>query len=75
MAFASSGEATGISIGRVASRASVSIEWTRFPENVSQVFQSGRYASMHFMEAKVANASLSQIPFHHFIVTRSPNHM
>jgi len=24
---------------------------------------------------KVANASLSQIPFHHFIVTRSPNHM
>ena len=24
---------------------------------------------------KVANASLSQIPFHHRIVTRSPNHM
>ena len=24
---------------------------------------------------KVANASLSQIPFHHFMVTRSPNHM
>ena len=24
---------------------------------------------------KVAKASLSQIPFHHFIVTRSPNHM
>ncbi len=24
---------------------------------------------------KVANASFSQIPFHHFIVTRSPNHM
>ena len=23
----------------------------------------------------VANASLSQMPFHHFIVTRSPNHM
>ena len=24
---------------------------------------------------KVANASFSQMPFHHFIVTRSPNHM
>ncbi len=24
---------------------------------------------------KVANASFSQIPFHHRIVTRSPNHM
>ena len=23
----------------------------------------------------VANASLSQMPFHHFMVTRSPNHM
>ncbi len=23
----------------------------------------------------VAKASLSQIPFHHFMVTRSPNHM
>ena len=23
----------------------------------------------------VANASFSQMPFHHFIVTRSPNHM
>ena len=23
----------------------------------------------------VAKASLSQMPFHHFIVTRSPNHM
>ena len=24
---------------------------------------------------KVANASFSQMPFHHFMVTRSPNHM
>jgi hypothetical protein len=24
---------------------------------------------------KVAKASLSQMPFHHFMVTRSPNHM
>ena len=42
MAFASSGDATGISIGRVAARASVSIEWTRSDENVSHSFQSGR---------------------------------
>ncbi len=37
--------------------------------------QSGRKASVHFISMKVAKASLSQMPFHHFMVTRSPNHM
>ena len=36
---------------------------------------SGRKWSTHRSSIKVAKASLSQMPFHHFIVTRSPNHM
>ena len=36
---------------------------------------SGRKASVTFSSMNVAKASLSQMPFHHFIVTRSPNHM
>ena len=30
---------------------------------------------MAFSSMNVAKASLSQMPFHHFMVTRSPNHM
>ena len=41
----------------------------------TQTFHSGRNASVHFISMNVANASFSQMPFHHFIVTRSPNHM
>ena len=37
--------------------------------------QSGRKSSRQQRLMNVANASFSQIPFHHFIVTRSPNHM
>ena len=36
---------------------------------------SGFHAWTATISMKVANASLSQIPFHHAIVTRSPNHM
>ncbi len=36
---------------------------------------SGRKASVACISMKVAKASFNQIPFHHFMVTRSPNHM
>jgi hypothetical protein len=36
---------------------------------------SGFQASTASISMNVANASFSQIPFHHVIVTRSPNHM
>ena len=36
---------------------------------------SGLKASVASISMKVAKASLSQMPFHHFMVTRSPNHM
>ena len=42
---------------------------------LTQRSQSGRNASVTFISMNVAKASLSQMPFHHFIVTRSPNHM
>ena len=41
----------------------------------SHVFHSGLYASTPRCSMNVANASFSQMPFHHFMVTRSPNHM
>ena len=41
----------------------------------TQRCHSGRKASVHVISMNVANASFSQMPFHHFIVTRSPNHM
>ena len=43
--------------------------------NVVQRSHSGRNASHAAISMNVANASLSQMPFHHLIVTRSPNHM
>jgi len=42
---------------------------------VGQRSHSGLKASVASISMKVANASLSQMPFHHFMVTRSPNHM
>ena len=47
----------------------------RSSPKVSQRFQSGRKASQAATSMKVAKASLSQMPFHQRIVTRSPNHM
>src|SRR6266568_7954540 len=35
----------------------------------------GCHASSGLSDMKVAKPSLSQMSFHHFIVTRSPNHM
>ena len=42
---------------------------------VTQRRHSGFHASTARSSMNVANASLSQMPFHHAIVTRSPNHM
>ena len=75
MPSASAGETTGYSIGRVASRASVSKAALRDSPKSTQRCQSGRKASVQVISMKVAKASLSQMPFHHFMVTRSPNHM
>ena len=41
----------------------------------TQRSQSGRKASVVSISMNVANASLSQMPFHQRMVTRSPNHM
>jgi hypothetical protein len=40
----------------------------------SHRFHSGRMAAVAFSSMKLANASLSQAPSHHAIVTRLPNH-
>ena len=76
MPSASAGETTSYSTGRVLARLSVSkARCWRSRLNVSHRFQSGRKASHAATSMKVAKASLSQMPFHHRIVTRSPNHM
>ena len=75
MPSASAGETTGYSIGRVDARASVSKAAERDRPKSTQRCHSGRKASVQVISMKVAKASLSQMPFHHFIVTRSPNHM
>ena len=75
MPFASSGEWTGYSIERVETNASTSSAALRERANWFQTSQSGRYASTANIAMNVANASFSQRPFHHRIVTRSPNHM
>ena len=75
MPSASSGVITSYSTVRVFSSASTSSAAARPSANSSQVFHSGLYASTPRCSMNVANASLSQMPFHHFMVTRSPNHM
>src|SRR5205085_2037941 len=45
------------------------------PVGVGAEVQSGRNASVAFISMNVAKASLSQMPSHHPIVTRLPNHM
>src|SRR3546814_6238418 len=62
-------------MGRVVVRASVSKAVDRARPKPTQRSHSGRNASVTFSSMKVAKASFSQMPFHHFIVTRSPNHM
>ena len=75
MPSASVGETTANSIGRVESSASVSKAAVRERPKSDQRSHSGRKASVASISMKVAKASLSQMPFHHFMVTRSPNHM
>ncbi len=71
----SAGERTSYSTGRVLASESVSNAAERSSPNSVQRSQSGRKASHAAISMNVANASFSQIPFHHRIVTRSPNHM
>ena len=75
MPSASAGETTGYSMGRVLLRASMSNAAVRDSPKVTQRSHSGRKASVACISMKVAKASFSQMPFHHFMVTRSPNHM
>ena len=75
MPSASSGEITGNSMGRVVLSASTSNAAVRDAPKVVHRSHSGRKASVASISMNVAKASFSQIPFHHFMVTRSPNHM
>ena len=60
---------------RVAVSVSVSNATDRDRPKSTQRCQSGRKASVAFISMNVAKASFNQMPFHHFMVTRSPNHM
>ena len=75
IASASLGAVTGTSIGRVFCKPSSASAAARETPNVTQRCHSGFHASTASISMNVAKASLSQIPFHHDIVTRSPNHM
>ncbi len=75
MPSASAGETTGNSMGRVVPRASVSKATVRLRPKATHRSHSGLKASVASISMKVAKASFSQMPFHHFMVTRSPNHM
>ncbi len=68
------GECTGYSIARVLASASTSFATLTKRAKAAQRSQSGRIASTARSAMNVANASLSQIPFHQRIVTRFPNH-
>ena len=72
---ASLGEITGNSMGRVECSASVACAAPLYSEKLVHFCQSGRNALTQCTSMNVANASLSQSPFHHSIVTKSPNHM
>ena len=75
MSSASSGECTGYSTARVLARASVDSAEARLRQNDDQICQEGRKASVQAVSMNVAKASLSQMPSHQAMVTRSPNHM
>ena len=70
----SSGDATGYSIARVLRRESTSFATENERANELKRSQSGRQASIVSRAMNVANASFNQMPFHHRIVTRLPNH-
>ncbi len=75
MPSASAGDTTGYSIGRVEAKASVSNATVRDRPKATHRSHSGRKASVTLSSMNVAKASFSQMPFHHPMVTRSPNHM
>ena len=75
IASQSRGARTSNSIGRVLWRPSTPIAAARDTPKVVHRFHSGFQASTASSSMKVAKASLSQMPFHHSMVTRSPNHM
>ena len=75
MPSASAGVTTSNSIGRVWASASVSNACDFERPNDVQISQSGRNESAQQNSMNVAKASFNQMPFHHCIVTRSPNHM
>ena len=71
----SAGASTKNSTVRVLANESTSNAALRSKLKVVHRNQSGRNASQHAISMKVAKASFNQMPFHHFMVTRSPNHM
>ena len=75
MPSASSGDRTGYSMGRVLASESTAKAAARSLVKATQRSHSGLKASTAASSMKVAKASLSHRPFHHFMVTRSPNHM
>ena len=75
MASQSRGARTSYSMGRLAWRPSMPIAAARETPKLTQRSHSGFHAWTASISMNVANASLSQMPFHHAIVTRSPNHM
>ena len=62
-------------MGRLDRSPSTPIAAARETPKFVQRSQSGFQASTASISMKVAKASLSQMPFHHAMVTRSPNHM
>ena len=71
----SAGELTSNSMGRVVANWSVPIaHGTSRLAKASHRFQSGFLESVALSSMKLANASLSQAPSHHRMVTRLPNH-
>ena len=75
MARQSCGARTSNSMGRVACSPSTCMAAARETPKVVHRFHSGFQASTASSSMKVAKASLSQMPFHQVMVTRSPNHM
>ena len=75
MPSASAAVTTSYSMGRVVESESVSKAAERARPKSTQRSHSGRKASVVSISMNVAKASLSQMPFHHPMVTRSPNHM
>ena len=69
------GGPTGYSIGRVECTLSTASAASREGAKPTQRSHEGRKASTQSVSMKVAKASLSQMPSHQLIVTRSPNHM